>query len=244
MDESGASLSFCFVGLPAREQLVFKSLMRLLATRLRNEWVYLPQAQLLVIGDLPLSQEDILTCGAPSALAKLHVGTNLPDGAQNLCLPIKANILEERINALGKKILAARVNNSLAVAAHAEFEPRLHRTIMPADAPFATAALDTSQSFKLKRWPPSKLLNLQGRIRMATVLLRRVVSLQELSKYANQEEHVCKGFLAELWAADLLSAQTTKPPTADAIAVPQVLATPLSTPKTSLLSRIRLRLGL
>lgn len=62
--------------------------------------------------------------------------------------------------------------------------------------------------FKLRRWPPTALLQRdQRRVRMATLLSKRLVTVGELAEISQESEDRCQAFLSLLQSFDLLEIQ-------------------------------------
>jgi hypothetical protein len=67
--------------------------------------------------------------------------------------------------------------------------------------------------FKLKRWPPAGVMARDvGRIRMATLLSRKTMSLSELTMLSRMPDSVCLHFLRELDAQGLLETTSLQKP--------------------------------
>jgi hypothetical protein len=100
-------LRYCIDALPAREELVFKSLVRMLEHRTHHSWRYSPgSSDLLVIGE----GVDSLTLEArqPKPLQVLTLGTKASRRDWYLPLPLRASDLEAELNRMGA-VLAAQV---------------------------------------------------------------------------------------------------------------------------------------
>ncbi len=97
-----------------------------------------------------------------------------------------------------------------------------------------------AEALRLRRWPPADLLRTPDRMRLATLMTGRVLSLADLQRHSGQPQSACEAFIADLLRAGALDAvgaaqpmQSARP--AAASAQPRVQA--------GLLSRIRNRLG-
>lgn len=78
-------------------------------------------------------------------------------------------------------------------------QQRLH------DLPGKAPALDTQHCFKLRRWPPAQLLHEDPhRVRMATLLSRRAVTVEELAKLTQQSPERCQTFVQLLRSMSLV----------------------------------------
>ena len=165
----------------------------------------------------------------------LMLGTNRSNGLGYLQMPLHARELEAELNRLGVLIVP------LDQAAQTSVD-------VPGTAPYQS--LDT-QPMSMLRWPPAALLKTPGRLRLATLMTGKQMTVYglQLSSGSNLEE--CRTFFSELRAANLLSAA----PGAQLLPQTRVQVTlPTSAPtrapsqqnkaSTSLISRIRMRLGI
>ncbi len=111
---------------------------------------------------------------------------------------------------------------------------------------------DETLAVKLRRWPPATLLGKDvSRIRIATMISRRAMSLAEVSALARVPQAICQGFLAALGEKGYLQTKVVEsPPTPVAETVST--NTPEPAPRTSarpgfgasLLRSIRKRFGI
>ena len=210
------------MGLPDREVLVFKSMVRLLGHQTHCQWVYLPHStELRVVADgLPAASTQ-----SPGVQQVLTLGTGNVQRPSYLRLPLHANELEAELNRLGA-LIAPAMKTSI---------------ISPAELMMATP-------MRMLRWPPATLLQTKTHMRLATLMASKPLTRQELQQRSGENMAVCEAFFAALEHLDLLvPAIKTVPPTL-AIMAPAA-STPLPTPKknpiqTGLLRRIRMRLGL
>ena len=120
--------------------------------------------------------------------------------------------------------------------------------VAAASAPSGT---DTSVTrFKLLRWPPVVLLrNDPQLVRMATLLSRRAMKVEELAALAQLPLARAQDFINVLEASKVLKVQTLIPTSVQTPALamdtsPSPLNQPAQKAKRSLVSRIRFRLGL
>lgn len=231
-----ALLSFSVEGLPPREELLLKSLVRLLDHRTHQHWAWKAgQADLRVVG----GQASVETGDSATAVPVLAIGQ--PDaqrGGHFLPLPLHADELEHTLNRLGAMVVHAR---GLGLA-----------------APDGHIAED--EEFRLLRWPPAALLETPARVRLATLMTGRPTSLQLLRQRSGFAPQDCLDFLADLRRADLL--ESARQPASIAVgAAPIMLSAPSApdsvlpadsrpqalardTVQPGLLARIRNRLGL
>ena len=222
-----ALLSFSVEGLPPREELLFKSLVRLLDHRTHQHWAWrADQADLRVVGEQGSAGKD----GPFHAVPVLAVGqADAPRGGHFLALPLHAEELEKTLNRLGAMVVHAR---GLGLAA-AEAEP--------AD----------DEEFRLLRGPPVALLETPHRIRLATLMTGRPTSLGVLRQRSGLAAQDCLAFIADLRRSGLLENVREAPRAVQHAADgPQPEATTPATPpahdpvQPGLLARIRSRLGL
>ena len=173
-----ALLSFSVEGLPPREALLFKSLVRLLDHRTHQHWTWkADQADLRVVGDPVPPAAD-----AP-AVPVLCVGpADAQRGGHFLALPLHADALEQTLNRLGAMVVHAR---GLGLAA-------------------AEADLTQDAQFRLLRWPPAALLEAPHRIRLATLMTGRPTSLGVLRQRSGLATQDCLDFIADLRRSGLL----------------------------------------
>lgn len=206
--------SYSLEGLSARDSLVFKSMVRLLGHRTKYAWVYLPLSiDLKVVADgLPLTALTL-----PIAQQLLTLSTSSANRQGYLRLPLHANELEQELNRIGDLIIPANMAQTTAA-------------VMP---------LDASAPMRMLRWPPATLLVPPTRMRLATLLTSKAMSLDELTQRSALPLPLCRAFVEDLQRAKLLQISAIAP-----IYMP---ATPKAAPKTArlgLLDRIRMRLGI
>jgi hypothetical protein len=231
-----ALLSFSVEGLPPREELLFKSLVRLLDHRTHQHWAWkVHGADLRVVGQAPSADNE---SPAPPVVPVLAVGQVDPQrGGHFLALPLHADALEQTLNRLGAMVVHAR---DLGLVA-------------------AEAVLADDAQFRLLRWPPAALLEAPHRIRLATLMTGRPTTLGVLRQRSGMGAQECLDFVADLRRSGLLenvfeaapasqhapaqaegSPRDTVPPTA-----PTAPPAPVRDPvQPGLLARIRSRLGL
>ncbi|UKI10586.1 MULTISPECIES: hypothetical protein [Variovorax] len=233
-----ALLSFSVEGLPPREELLLKSLVRLLDHRTHQHWAWKAgQADLRVVG----GQASTATDDPAAAVPVLAIGQPDPQrGGHFLPLPLHADELEHTLNRLGALVVHAR---GLGLAA-------------------SDGHIAENEEFRLLRWPPAALLETPARVRLATLMTGRPTSLLLLRQRSGLAPQDCLDFLADLRRAELLeSARQPAPPAIAVGAAPIMLSTPSApdsvlpvdsrpqalardTVQPGLLARIRSRLGL
>jgi hypothetical protein len=175
-----AQLRFGILGLPAREEMLFKSFVRLLDNRSLHQWHYLPQmADLWVVapGIQPPSQGAI-SIDRRQVLTVSDTGNNASSG---LRLPLDPLNIEAALNQLGSKILSSRVVS---------------------DKP--ATAQRYPESYRLARWPRVNMLDTKERMRMATLLLGKPLTIDQLADYSCFPVSVCEGFVQDLKTTGLV----------------------------------------
>jgi len=109
------------------------------------------------------------------------------------------------------------------------------------------AALSPGDRFRLRRWPPTAMLQ-GGRYhqRLASFLSARHLDLEELARLSNVAPAQCEAFLAALIAAGLLDVKPAEEPAPLAAAAAPRGSPPLRPPTsdTGLFGRIRRSLGI
>lgn len=218
-------LTFSVEGLPAREELLLKSLVRLLDHRTNQSWSWKgDHADLRVVAEGTTPPPDDATRKVvPTVIVSQG---DLPQG-HFLRLPLHTDELERVLNRLGTLIMHAR------------------------GLGLATVTEPAEEEFRLLRWPPATLLDSPMRVRMATILASRPATLSTLQQRSTGSAAECVEFLEQLQRAGLVEGRT--PVTHPTVrSLESVLAdavpsgpTPLREPvQPGLLARIRSRLGL
>ena len=185
-----ANLTLRLEGIAPHDELLFKSLVRLLSYRTQHNWAFGTGSV-----DLQIIGEESLEAAASSKAAAnvLWVG-HLPAGRSPfLQLPLHANELELLLNTLGAQILKRQ--QSLARSSPSEFAP--------------------DEMLTLTRWPPSSLLGSAARIKLATLMTAHTLSLEMLAQRSGASLEECRRFSQELDRAGILqrSAQPSAPQT-------------------------------
>jgi hypothetical protein len=206
-----ATLRFSIMGLSTRDEVLFKSMVRLLSHRLRYAWAYDEgQPDLAVIGDAPPR--------TPCTYV-LHVGTHATQQPHHVALPLHANTLEAALNDAGDAILTLKTPATPQQAA-------------------ATSSLRAGTTMQLVRWPPASLLSGQPvRLRLATLMTGRPITLAQLHERSGVELASCERFCADAQAAGILR-------TAAAASAAPTAPRPAPAHPRGLLAQIRAKLGL
>lgn len=227
--ESRATLSFSLHSLPAREELIFKSIVRLLSHKTHQLWLYCPyygdvRADLLVVAEGSVPRTSTSHHGALQRVLTLGASGRSRDFY--LRLPLRADELEAELNRLGGLIQ------------------------VPVAASSQTAALaqpkELDIAFRLLRWPPVALLATRERMRLATLMTGRAVTVSSLQKLSGASFQTCSEFVDELRRAGLMQDLTSQPALEQEVVTPTV-SKPVPAGaggQSSLLARIRQRLGI
>ncbi|MET3184219.1 UNVERIFIED_ORG: hypothetical protein ABIC43_007415 [Variovorax guangxiensis] len=179
-------LSFSVEGLPARDELLFKSLVRLLDHRTHQHWAWqVEDADLRVVGDrLPAPPAEADDRSVPL----LTIGENPPSRGPFLRLPLHADALEAMLNRLGAMVVHAR---ELGLAASRD------------------RAAERGDEYRLLRWPSLALLDTTMRMKLATLLASRPASLQALQQRSGASAQECADFIAALENAGFVAASSS-----------------------------------
>lgn len=235
-------LSFSVEGLGPRDEVLFKSLVRLLSHRTLHDWFQpteknLEQVDLRVVCDRLTAT--IRPLPAPQFQAVLTLSATDKTLPAVLHLPVRADALESELNRLGQLIETTRRHLARLAA-------------MPRAAVEPPAVAISDRPFKLSRWPTSHLLNSPARLRIAALLVGKPVTLAELAEKTGQPLVLCLEFVNELRLSNFLAdggvALQGSGAAGQAVSV-SVSAPPApvrcaAVVQRGLLSRIRSRLGL
>ncbi len=200
-DDASARPTFTFSveGLAAREELLFKSYVRLLDYLTEHRWQYhepsaLHRVDLLVTSDQVTPTRFLQNTGQPQALLQLGAD-NANRSRSYLTWPLKPNELEHQLNRLGRSIEAAAANA----------QSKVEQATLPAPlfAELAPAELSARQ-YRLRQWPRPMLLAEAGRMRLATLLTGKAMSLEEMVFRSALPQSVCERFLADMQTAGLI----------------------------------------
>ena len=214
--------TYSLEGLPDREVLVFKSMVRLLGHRTQCQWVYSAHStELRVVAEglrAPSMQ-------SPVAQQVLTLGAGTLSRQSYLRLPLHANELEAELNRLG--VLIAPSNKALT-ALQQEFSE--------------------STPMRMLRWPPASFLMTTTHMRFAALMASKPLTLHELQQRSGENMSACSAFFNGLRHLELLvpAARPSSPTPADTqLAAPKLPPQLLKSPvQAGLLARIRMRLGL
>jgi hypothetical protein len=214
-----AQFNYGVEGLKASEELLLKSLVRLLAGRTQHQWVYHPQAPdvWILAHGLPAP-----VSSGPATAPIITVGKTEKQAPDYLNLPLRPNEIEAAFNRVGGTILESRIQ--------------------------ATQDTDVNlypASYKLSRWPRVHLLGSAERMRLATLLLSRPLTLAQLSRQSGLSPIVCEGFIDDLKTTGLIETLRIQVVQTPAIKTTEAQnSSPVdSTAPLSLFARIRNRLN-
>ena len=167
--------------LPAAETALIQTLLRLYAQNTASHWIYAsapPYDALLADGSTAEGQSPTLDRLAPIVLRLARRSENTTHDL--LERPIRPDRFQQWLQTIEQKLLAQA----------------------------ARAKRENPTRYRLLRWPPASVLRDDAdRIRMATLLSRRFLSVQELVSISRQSENICMDFIHMLQEASLLQTQ-------------------------------------
>lgn len=200
-DDSNQRSSFTFSveGLAAREELLFKGYVRLLDHMTEHHWQYLePSAiyrvDLLVTSEYVQPTRFLQNTGSPQSLLQLGVN-NINSSASFLTWPLQPNALEHQLNRLGREIRTGAAN------AQSEGQPATVPAALQAET---TPAQPSVRHYRLRQWPRPMLLAESGRMRLATLLTGKAMSLEEMVFRSALSRSVCERFITDMQSAGLI----------------------------------------
>jgi hypothetical protein len=228
-----STLTFSLEGLQPREELLFKAFVRLLDHLTFQQWRYQPASSNIRVDLLVVAEGFQPTFGQSPAQPSqpqqpvLRIGNSGINGHGFLSWPLRPDELEKELNRLGGQAITQRGAQETAALF----------TGATTGAPIAPG--QPMQLMRLQQWPPTHLLSGTGRMRLATLLTGKAMSLDELVYRSALPHPVCEAFVNDLQRANLLLAPASviKP-------MPQVAAPLPKLVQPGLLSRIRMRLGI
>jgi hypothetical protein len=153
--------------------------------------------------------------------------------------PLQRAVLAAWLAQLGE---SARAPLTAAQAAAAEREQPLDVMSEP-----PALAAPAPPRYRLNRWPPAALLrNHPARVRMATLLGKRALTLDELARASGQPAPQCQVFLQLLQGFSLVETTMQPPAAPSARRAPDTPrnATAPASPLARVVRSLRLRLGL
>ncbi|GAA6142204.1 hypothetical protein [Hydrogenophaga sp. 5NK40-0174] len=254
-------LKLGLLGLPDAEMRLVATLFRLHQVEPSFIW-RLSEAQPYdaVLADARVSDEALAAvCGSRTQVKRLALhGTSDPD---QLSRPLRSDRLVNWLNAIEVTLLHGSGDHFASTAAPSRIghsRPAMSlgsvSTVAAASSEWLTKLADESVAVKLARWPSATLLGKDvGRIRIATMISRRPMCVQEVASMARVPRALCQGFLASLGESGYLqtsAAPPAAPPESPAgIAASDARDTPAAKKGrmgfgASLISSIRKRFGI
>ena len=228
------ALSYSLEGMAARDAILFKSLVRLLDHLTVQKWIYRPassdyRVDLLVVAEWypPTVYRHV----QPAVQPVLSIGKGVE---RDMCLswPVQPQRLQALLNQIGSVAVLHQIEDARSAVDPAQ----------------SNNSDDSQQLYRLKQWPPSKYLAGIGRMRLATLLTGRAMTLQELEMRSALPLSVCRAFVADLLKAQLLVLTSVVKPHVEVAPEPhQLLNLPSSAvafAKQGLFARIRAGLGI
>ncbi|MCU1718474.1 hypothetical protein [Pseudomonas sp. 5P_3.1_Bac2] len=180
--KSPEPFTYAFAQLPMRDEVVFKSIVGLLAGRTQSQWQHVQgtEADLLVLGGDRIA-EGSRPCTARAVLKVTQQRTDSSELAVHW--PLRANEVFERLEQI------ARLLNQAGPGSHA-FDPLC--------------------SYRLASWPTQEILGqTPANLRLATLLSARACNLEQLSARSAVELEDCLRLLRNLYKAGLLLEQVS-----------------------------------
>ena len=240
--------------LPAAEVVLVRTLMRLYAHDASFPWTFAdapPYDALLADGTTAEGSgtEPERLARAVLRLTRLNGG----GGPDTLERPLRADKLQAWLKRVEAGIHGTPGAGAPAEPAAASAAPERQARPEPAAAPAsrgaaeaqAAPALDPTLAgvrLKLRRWPPATMLrNDPQRIRMATLLSRRPLQVEELASISGRPLDECQTFVRNLQAVGLVNVQASPP---ESSLAPQAGAEPAVAHHTHTPPRARFAAGL
>ena len=180
-----ATLTFTTRYLVLRDELVLKSIVRILQGQTRHVWRYAPtfDADLLVVGHHLKTDDD---CDALNLADRVMLTIKADASEQptgNASLRVGDVLIE--LNRLGDIITESNGKRDLALISNGNSNP--------------------DRRFALNRWPDWKLLQGDPRyLRVATVLATRPLTMLELAQKSDCDLGTCNAFVGALDGCQLL----------------------------------------
>ena len=259
-----STLTFSVEGFAAREELLLKGYIRLLDYLTEHQWQYHEPSTMrrvdLLIASAQIQPTRFLQAGDRAQPVLQLGGDDTRQSAFFLTWPLKPNELEKQLNRLGRLICSGASVQTQGAASHLNTASARPGVARIDESTAEVTPADTAQLYSLRQWPKPMLLAEPGRMRLATLISGRGMSLDEIVLRSALPASVCERFLADMQTAGLLApqAQPAQPdpdlsrivPTAKKPRLePQherqfTLATVAAFVQPGLLSRIRMRLGI
>lgn len=256
-DDSRPELTLLMQNVPDAERTKAAAFLKVGSARLECEWALVSSGDVDVLmhgADEPSTVPGLLD----EPVATLHLADtseHRPFKRNGLARPLQ---FEDFMNALAaaegaimappvvkKGTVTSRVSIAVApaLAAPVAFAGPIAMAA-PAEASFT---LDPRALYRLRRWPPSRLLlGHRYHSRLAGFMSVRHVGIDELARLSNVSVEDCKCFLTALGTESLLDIKPmpASVPVAQAPSVSTLRPVPMPQPETSLFGKLRRRLGL
>lgn len=178
------SFNFRLEGVPLREASLFTSYVRVLAFRLHHKWHHQESAaHLIIYGDVSLEQNARQDPASPVQTLVLSASDHNP--INFLRLPLDSAEIEVALNRIGAMLIQSPAHQKIAIP-------------------------NTTKRYRLLRWPPSALLHSRDRMRLATIMTRQAISIDELHKRAGLGLDLCRLFIEDMLKKGLLEVSATE----------------------------------
>ena len=206
MSERCASYTFTLRQLGPRDEIVLKSVIRLLQSKTKHTWLLGEDgvADLILLGDQPLAGQAAMASGTvQQAVVRFNsAGRREPNA---LAWPIRTDELLKRLDEAGEQIDRRHQLPGAALPAKAPSAGLPAEVASQLSAASGLSGVPLMQRLALLRWPDAALLQRDARFtKLATILTGRPVNLVELAARSASPLEVCQGFADLLTAAGLL----------------------------------------
>jgi len=169
--------NFRLEGVSSREIALFTSYVRVLSYKLEHLWCHQEtEPHLIIYGN----DEKNIDAGdvKESGTYELFLSPK-KKGEKYLRLPLNSAEIEFSLNRVGRLLNPEANENS-------------------------TSTIDPNQRYRLRRWPQSKLLTTPDRVRLTTLMTKRIFSVNELHKHSGLALNQCRLFIEDMLKNDLL----------------------------------------
>ncbi|SFU80109.1 hypothetical protein SAMN05216350_105217 [Polaromonas sp. YR568] len=232
---ANSAYSFTLRQVTPRDELVFKSAVRLLQGKTCHQWIYTDDRQaadLVVQGDCLSDRaprmEDLIACDT------LRISATAPEGFEGLSLPLRIDKVLLHLDKAGRQIdkrEAAR-------------RPVAQTALTPLAKTNQHDRTPTNARVALIRWPEAALLQRDTRyLKLATILTGQPASIAELAARTQFSIQLCRGFVDALKACQLVRVLDDQ----RKLKMPAQTSTDSrkpASPPPGLVARIRSRLGM
>ena len=223
--------SFAVEGLSDREELLLKSIIRLLDHRTKHAWVYDPFK-----ADLWIVENDMHVPSEAKYRNPLYLMRTIAvlRSSENVLVEVNGYKTEKAVMRLNAKKIEDVLNEvgswfdvKLDVASHADLSTAFH-----------------VDSYKLVRWPTSLIRGDTSRSKIAALMLGKPLTIADIVNKSSCDMAFCEEFLDELRSANLIeTAVVTSPRQTNIKEVNAAIVSPTNKP-ISIFARIRNRLSL